>query len=332
MDLALLHSSDLTFPVANIEYSLLTTIANTGQPDTGFFEIDPNVLYNFGADLKNSTISSNRRRVVYAGNSSSTQLAATLYTSDPDVSPIFNSERLSLLAVTNIINNGSIDPSDISIVTPGYHVNTANITVTISAPTGVFPIQATANVLPSGVVNSNLISINVTNPGAGYIVAPTITIGETGTVNVANATAFITGENSQFGGNGETRYVTKQITLADGFDAGDLVVYVDCIRPQGTDIEVYYKVMSGSDTDIFTNKIWQVMSKAQNLFSQDQNSPITITFNTGGLGKLSYIQNGVTYPLGGSFKYFAIKIVLFANDPTVPPVVQDFRAVAVPAG
>jgi hypothetical protein len=328
MDLAVFHSADLTFPDANIVYSLLTTIANTGQPDTGFFEIDPNNLYNFGSDLKNSSIDSNRRRVISAGNGSSTSLQATLSTSDPDVSPIFNAERLSLLAVTNLINNGEIDPTDISITNGGNHINAANIVVTIGAPTGDLAIQATANVVS---LNGNsVVAINITNPGAGYVVSPTITLTEPGAP--ANATAVVVGENAQHGGNGDTRYITKQITLANGFAAGDLQVFVDCIRPQGTDIQVYYKVMSGTDTDLFTNKFWQQMSKVQDLFSADQNSQITLGFNTGGTGQLSYVQNGVTFPLGGTFQYFAIKIVLFANDPTVPPLVQNFRAIAVPAG
>jgi hypothetical protein len=328
MDLALLHSSDLTFPVANIDYSMLTTIANTGAPDTGYFAIDPNSLYNFGADLKNSSLSSNRRRIISAGNGNSTLVEATLFTVDPDVSPIFNAERLSLLAVTNLINNGEIDAGSISITSPGNHINAANIVVTISAPTGDLAIQATANVL--SLTGNSVTAVNIINPGGGYVVSPTITFSEPGAP--ANATGVITGETGQSGGNGLTRYVTKQITLADGFDAGDLQVFVDCIRPQGTDIQVYYKVMSGTDTDLFTNKYWQQMSKAQDLYSADQNTQISLSFNTGGKGQLSYTQGGVVYPLGGTFKYFAIKIVLFANDETVPPLVQNYRAIAVPAG
>jgi hypothetical protein len=38
------------------------------------------------------------------------------------------------------------------------------------------------------------------------------------------------------------------------------------------------------------------------------------------------------YPLGGKFKYFAIKIVLTADDPTVPPLVENYHVVCVPAG
>lgn len=328
MDLALLHSSDLTFPVANIDYSMLTTIANTGQPDTGYLDIDVNAPYNFGADLKNSSVASNRRRVVYAGNGSSALVKATLFTNDPDVSPIFNTERLSLLSVTNLINPGYVTGADISITSGGVHSNAANIVVAFSQPTGLNGIQATGNV--SSLANGSVTGINILNPGAGYVTSPTVTITEAGATS--NATAQVTGETGVSGGNGDTRYITKTITLANGFDAGDLQVFVDGIRPAGTDIQVYYKVMSGQDSDSFANKTWQQMSKVNDIYSDDQNSPITLNYNTGGTGQLSYVQNGVTYPLGGKFKYFAIKIVLFANDPTVPPLVQDYRAVAVPAG
>lgn len=330
MDMSLLHSTDLTFPVANLTYSMSTTIANTGAADASFFSINPNDVHNFGSDLKTSSISSARRRVVLAGNSNSTKLQVTLATNDPDVSPIFNTERLSLFAVTNLINDGSIDFTDISITSPGSHINANNIVVTISAPTGDNGIQATANILPSQMVANSVIGINMINPGAGYIVSPTITLAEAGAPG--NATAIIYGEDKLFGGNGQTRYITRPITLADGFDAGDLAVFMDAVRPAGTDIQVYYKVLSAQDTDVLANKPWIPMVKAVDILSPDQSTSVSMEFVTGISGTLSYIINGITYPLGGKFKTFALKIVLFADDPTVPPLIQDWHAICVPAG
>jgi hypothetical protein len=112
---------------------------------------------------------------------------------------------------------------------------------------------------------------------------------------------------------------------------------MNVIRPQGTDISVYYKVLSASDTDPLTNKNWKIMSKAFDVYSADQSTPIQLNFNTGStaigsIGSVSYVENGITYPIGGKFKSFSIKIVLTANDPTVAPVVQNFRAIAIPAG
>jgi hypothetical protein len=328
MDMVLLHSSDLTFPVANLDYSILTTIANTGQPDTGFIEIEPNQVYNFGADLQQSSLASNRRRIINAGNGSSTQVQVSMFTDDPDVSPIFNAERFSLLAVTNLINDGSLSAGDISITTGGSHINASNIIVTIGAPTGDNPIQATANVV--ALTANAVTAINIINPGAGYIVSPNISITEASAT--VNATAMVSGENRVSGGNGDTRYITKTITLANGFAAGDLQVFIDCIRPQGTDIEAYYKVLGVSDTQPIDSKSWQLMTLASDLFSTDQTNQITLNFNTGGTGTLSYVQGGVTFPLGGKFQQFQIKLVLLANDPTVPPLVQSIRGIAVPAG
>jgi hypothetical protein len=50
------------------------------------------------------------------------------------------------------------------------------------------------------------------------------------------------------------------------------------------------------------------------------------------VNKISYVENGVTYPLGDKFKYYAIKIVMTAESPTVVPHVRNYRAIATPAG
>ena len=335
MDIALLHSGDLTFPAANILYGLKTTVSNTLAQDSGFLSVEVNSPYNFGGDLINSSLSSNRRRLIAEGNANSCLVQVTLNSSDPDVSPFFHAERLSLMSVTNVINNGSIANTDISMLTTGTHINAANIVVTFSAPTGVGGVLATANVLglAGNVVTSS--NINIINPGSGYIASPTITLSEPSAL--ANATAQVYSEDGKFGGNGVARYITRQVTLADGFDAGDLAVFMNVIRPQGTDISVYYKVLSASDTDPLTNKNWKIMSKAFDVYSADQSTPIQLNFNTGStaigsIGSVSYVENGITYPIGGKFKSFSIKIVLTANDPTVAPVVQNFRAIAIPAG
>jgi hypothetical protein len=51
-------------------------------------------------------------------------------------------------------------------------------------------------------------------------------------------------EEAPSGGNGLTRYITRSVTLAEGFDARDLVVYFDAYRPVGSNFYVYYKVLA----------------------------------------------------------------------------------------
>ena len=272
--------------------------------------------------------------MISAGNANSAVVSATLYTTNPDISPVFHSEALSLVSFANIVNAGGLDPNSITIVTPGNHLNAANIVVTFSAPTGDGGITATGNVI--SLTGNAVTAINIINPGVGYLLSPTITITEAGAP--ANATAVVNGENSTSGGNGYARYVTRPITLAQGFNAGDLQVFLQAIRPQGTDVSVYYKVLSASDNQPISSKSWQLLQKKQDLFSPDQQTPISLTYFSGlnslgvANGSVAYVQSGITYPIGGTFNTFQIKIVLTANDPTVPPEVQNMRAIAVPAG
>jgi hypothetical protein len=331
----MLNSSDMNFPTGSLTYKVQTTLANTGAPEATFQQVTSGVPLDFSQDLKVSSLNGTRRRLLFPGNNQTLLAQVSLATTDPDVSPVFNAERLSALLTTNIINAGGIREEQISITSGGHHNNAANIIVTISAPDLADGTQATANV---PVLNSDntVPFIMVTYPGSGYSLAPTVTVSEPGASS--NATAIAAGENTSIGGNGIARYITRQVTLANGMDSGDLRVYLSAVRPAGTDICVYYKVLSSVDTQSFVNLPWVKMAIVNDLNSPDQITPIQLLFcpslGPNGLpsGKLSYNTGGVQYPLNGTFKFFAIKIVLFADDPTVVPSVLSMQTIAYPAG
>lgn len=68
----------------------------------------------------------------------------------------------------------------------------------------------------------------------------------------------------------QSRYITRRVELADGFEANDLNVYIDVNRPAGTDIRVYYKVLNNSDNDSFDNKFYQEMTiEGSTVFNED---------------------------------------------------------------
>jgi hypothetical protein len=328
IDSMLLHTTLLNHKptLSNFKFKSTNVL---GTQDSVYTYVPVNAKYSFGADLLTSTVTSNRRRRIVAGNASTFTAGVELSTIDSDVSPLVNIERISAITYENDINNGGISNADISITSAGNHSNAANISVTISAPTLADGIQANAYV--SSLVNSGVSTIIVDNPGSGYITTPTITISEPGAAS--NATAVIAGETGASGGNMKVRYLTKQITLADGFDAGDLRVYLDANRPRGTNIHVYYKVKSASDPENFENKKWQLMNVVQDNYSADQSQIIELEYRPNlEVNVLSYVEGGVVYPLGGTFKYYAVKIVMTAADPTVAPSIRNFRAIATPSG
>lgn len=326
MDAVQLTASEQQFAPTNISYELTSHLTDETPTQV---ELINNEYYSFGKDTTVSSISSKRRRLIKAANTEVTvNVAVTLSTTDESVSPIINRERLGLIAAQNIINNAGIANNLISITDGGAHVSAANIVVTISPP-DVGSSTATANVTPALFSGGKVTGINIIDPGSGYFTTPTITISEPGATK--NATALINGETDATGGNILAKYQTKVVTLKDGFDAGDLIVRMNAIKPQGTQVAVYFKVLSAADTDPFVSKTWQKMTPVAESVSPDQATAVPLEYRYSlSNGRISYFDGKRAMPLNGTFKNFAIKIRLTAEDPTVVPMVDTMTVLAVP--
>jgi hypothetical protein len=333
---------NVNYPSANTAYDLMHLIANgisventsiTYQFDsekattggkTGFLPITPLNDYPM-------TDGYGRRVLTTTANTTLT-VKATMATSNPDVAPFIDTSRISMIAVENIINDLPLSNSGIILSSggTGYSTN-ANAEVTISAPTGN-GTQATA----SAVVTNNVVtSIYLTSPGSGYETSPTITLVDANTTPGTGVTISYNGEDSKSGGNSNVRYITRKVNLADGFDSGDLRVYVTAYKPSGSNIRVYYKLLSISDADAFEDKNYQLMTQLNNtnFVSTNNNDYREISYAPGVAGTAN---NSVSYTSGSTsfsnFRTFAIKIVLTGTSTTDVPKVRDFRAIALPAG
>lgn len=317
-------SGEQTKAPTSILYEVKTTRADGTSTD--YQKINNNEIFYFSRD----TAGAIKRRAIFKGNAESINVKVTMTTSDTTVSPILNYEQLSAFTLTNIINNAGLANNLITITNPGNHMNAANIAVTISLP-DIGSDTATANVLPGMLSGNNLLAINITNPGSGYYSTPEIFIVEPGAP--ANATAVIAGETESSGGNILAKYQTKIVTLEDGFDAGDLVVRLDAIKPAGTDVAVYFKILSAKDIDNFNDKKWKLMRKVRDNISADLNKPVPLEYRFSlTKGNIEYKEGDKMYPIGGTFKQFAIKIRLTSSDPTLAPSVDSLRVIAVPGG
>jgi hypothetical protein len=250
-------------------------------------------------------------------------LRAKMNSTNEAVSPILDATRFGSIFVENIINNMPLLNTGFIIGSTGSGY-TGNATVTISGGNG-----SGANAYAVANVTSGTITgIVVDTPGSGYTTSPTITIS-------GNATATYNGEDAKSGGNAYSRYIARKVTLADGFESGDLRVFLTAYKPSGSSIYVYYKLLSKSDTDTFDNKSWQLMAQLgnENYVSSSPTDYRELTFAPGTNGTAN---NTVSYTSGTStftkFKTFAIKIVLTGTSTTDVPKVRDFRGIALPAG
>jgi hypothetical protein len=151
----------------------------------------------------------------------------------------------------------------------------------------------------------------------------------------SGATITYNGEDKKSGGNSNVRYITRRITLADGFDSGDLRVYLTAYKPTGSNIRVYYKLLSLSDPDNFEDKSYQLMTEIgnANFVSTNPSDYRELSFAPGSGG---VANNSVSYTSGSTsfskFKTFSIKIVMTGTDTTDVPKIRDFRSIALPTG
>ena len=245
------------------------------------------------------------------------------------ISPSIDITRTGIIAIGNRINNLELSNADIVISNVGSgYANSSDVTVTISGGGGS-GATAVANV-----VSNTINAVYITNGGTGYTSSPTITISA-GSGGGSGAVVTYNGETEKNGGNADARYVTRRVTLADGFESGDLRVYMTAHKPAGTNIYVYYKIQSASDSDLFDDKKWQLMTQVgnENYFSINDTDFRELTFAPGSNGipdnAVSYVSGSTAYT---QFKTFAIKVVMTSGNKSVVPRMRDFRAIAFPSG
>lgn len=342
--------SDITNTVANTD--VLVDAFNVTTTD--LVPTTTNINYSYTASLRNGTVTTTTpinpgkfatsasdniylndgkgQRVLVANSTTSFSVLAQLSSNDDAVSPIISDAGLTAYAITFNVNNCELSNSLITIINGGTGYNTALTSVTVSAPTGDGAIQATASANISGGV---IQSVYFVNPGSGYVTTPTVTITDANTSPGTGASATITGETSPADGPGLAKYLTKKVVLDAGFDSGDLIVYTTAYRPVNTNILVYYKILSRSDTQLLDDSSWQLMTMINNseaAYSQTRDEYYEYSFAPGsgnvGQGYVQYTsRNGQTYT---TFSQFAIKIVLTSTDNTAVPSLIDMRSIALP--
>jgi hypothetical protein len=253
-------------------------------------------------------------------------LNADMQTINPDVSPIIDIGRIGFLAVNNRINNLGLSSKDIVVTNGGSgYVNTT----TTVAITGGGGFGATAEAL---VEDGEIKNIYIVDSGSGYTGTPTVTITGVG----SSAEAVVIGETDKSGGPALARYITRSVSLNDGFDSGDLRVYLTAYKPKESQIYVYAKFLSTSDSETFKEKKWQLLTPLSNanFVSANKDDYRELVFAPGINGVASNsieytTESGVVFD---RFKTFAIKIVMASTSSADVPKIRDLRAIAIPEG
>ena len=190
--------------------------------------------------------------------SKSLVISANLSSANNKISPYIDVARNHTHLTRNIIKP--------SWSLTGYLISYANNTLRFNSGDTVWQSNSTVNTFATiisantdSIWVANVISSNVLNVGM-FNANGTSIITSSNTGAVANVIAITTFSETSSNVNASTsKYISKNVILADQQDAEDLVCYLGAYRPPNTNFKVYGKFLNGSDADSFVTKSWSAL-------------------------------------------------------------------------
>lgn len=307
------HSDAIEIKSTKLDYYYKARSNSSGQMDAAYTNIKPEEKIN-PAERKVMNPSSYSN---YAFD-----MRVDLKSDNVDVSPMIFQNRQSLVGIENRINNTGLTNDKFIITNPGTgYVANASVEITSNVGYGANAFAI------ADVANGTISRIEVDNYGTGYVDDVTVTITGTGT----GAEAEVSTETGVSGGPAMARYISKVVTLVDGFDAGDLRVFLTAVKPAGSNVQVYYKIHNSLDPDSIESSTWiRMVQKTSEFTYSTDGEQIEYEYRPSlSSNNVIYTTNDTTYK---TFNQFMVKVVL-SSDGTVAskiPYVYDLRAIALP--
>jgi len=138
----------------------------------------------------------------------------------------------------------------------------------------------------------------------------------------ANVTSYP--ESLPSNGGALSKYIMRKVTLNDGFDATSLRLYLQENLPQGSSIQVWYRVQAASDSSRIEDKSWTLMT-LNGVSATNQNATEYYDYEYKA-DSISYTSGSVTYQ---NFRTFAVKIVFYSTNPANAPTAKNLRVIAL---
>lgn len=132
-----------------------------------------------------------------------------------------------------------------------------------------------------------------------------------------------------------SKYISKTVELAEDLDAEDMQVILTGHRPNGTDIKVYIRPQNVNDGSAFDEIDWielelfegiNTYASAANPNDWREYKYRVADANKNGGGVITYSSSSGTF---SSYRKFAIKIELLAENINIVPFVKDYRGIAL---
>ena len=324
-----------TFSDTTSTFSIKTTSGKAVDGNQSPYVIDagfsPALVKQNNVFYSPRMIASESNESVQLAGSKSVTFSAQLTTSNDAVSPVIDTTRTSLIAISNKLNAPTESNTNIS---------TIDTVTAFSYATGAFAFTS------GGTITSTVSAVRTAMAGIGigkYVTISSATttsnngtflvtgFSDDGTTGTLTLSATFTAENAvsgttvssrilfaseiaPIGSSSISKYVTGPVKFANS--STYLRVMISANIPAEANVSIYYKTCTGDSSQLKTAKY--------NLLTAD--------------GAITKVDNGdptfsdITYTLTGmpSFDTIAVKIVMNSSNTAAVPVIKDFRVIACP--
>jgi hypothetical protein len=274
--------------------------------------------------------SESNENVLLSGNKSLT-FSALISTTNNAVSPVIDTTRTSLIAISNKLNsptqsNTNVDPLDLStafsystgvftFVSNGTITSTVSAVRTAMAGIGIGKYVTISSATTSGNNGTFLVTGFTDNGTTGTLTLNTTFTGEAAVSGTTVTTRILfADEIAPVGSSAISKYVTTPVKFANA--STYLRVMLSANIPAEANVAVYYKACTGDASNLTPAK-YILMTPDGVVTKVDNGNP---TFSD------------ITYTLTGmaSFDTIQVKLVMTSTNTAAVPIIKDFRLIACP--
>lgn len=239
------QSTDLTWSYSGVdEYNVV---------DSSSVSVDNYIEHEFKD--KTRLLKSRSREYLTNGGAYTTKLTASLSSANSKISPYIDGIQNYITFIKNVVLGTN--------QTYGYKLDITGMTGRFQPGENIGDIVAQTyggNTYTGRVLHANSSTVSVCEPTGPFVSGQVVYLVANAQVNATSTSSIEI--NEKFGANVfyiGSRYISKNVVLAEQQDAEDLKTYITAYRPADTNFQVYGRFLHADDPDTIDKKIWSRM-------------------------------------------------------------------------
>lgn len=316
----------LDFANTNINYSYKTA-AFPGRENQVFTTSYLGSVYSKDFNWTNYQLGSNvvlpARKTLDMQDPTTLRVRCAMKTTNKDISPVIDLNRLSTVLIKNVVNNNSRSENNATLATvTSVGATTTEVTVETSSAHG-FVAGDTVFVYANQTNEVNGLVTITSVPSTLTFKYPRFDGGSVVTGTAQINTALPQGGTVTRNQQALSRYITRKVTLNSEFYSTDLKAFFLANIPAECSVIPYYRVTSLSDPILEDNE-WIPMTletvgtpNSSGFAEYKYKTPYTVSSNTTALST------------GEVFGTFSVKLVMLSSNTVKVPQIKDLRVMAL---